>query len=127
MMSTEATRTCFWCHEQHPTDEDGRIAYHDYPVPCRMVCRGSKWPSVEHIAATDVEFRHVVADYLEGGASLGVVVPELAERMATEFEQNVRWPTRVVRGDASPHPLLRLKIVKWIGKQLREERSSEAG
>lgn len=122
-MSPDKTQTCFWCHEQRPVDEDGRIAYHDYPVPCRMLCRGARRFSVEHIAATELEFRCVVGDYLEGGATLRVIVPELAEAMRREFPADSDWPRRLVAGTAHPHPLLRLKIVKWIGLQLRKERS----
>ena len=31
-------------------DADGYIAYHDFPVPCRAVCRGAKYSSVEDTA-----------------------------------------------------------------------------
>lgn len=38
------------CSKTVALDADGYIAYHDFPEPCRAVCRGSKHSSVEDVA-----------------------------------------------------------------------------
>lgn len=46
--------TCSHCRERVPL-VDGLIAYHDYPKPCRQVCRGAKMPPVEALLPKPAE------------------------------------------------------------------------
>ena len=39
---------CSHCGERMPL-KDGLLPYHDFPKPCRMLCRGAKMPPVESL------------------------------------------------------------------------------
>ena len=47
-----AAGLCQWCAEELPL-RDGLIPYHDFPKPCRSVCRGSKHPPMSAADAID--------------------------------------------------------------------------
>lgn len=38
------------CGKTVALDADGLISYHDFPEPCRAICRGAKHSSVEDVA-----------------------------------------------------------------------------
>jgi hypothetical protein len=38
------------CSKTVALDADGYISYHDFPEPCRAVCPGAKYSSVEAVA-----------------------------------------------------------------------------
>jgi hypothetical protein len=41
--------TCPHCKELQALDAEGYIGYHDFPKPCRAVCPGAKYSSVEDV------------------------------------------------------------------------------
>jgi hypothetical protein len=41
--------TCPHCKELQALDAEGYISYHDFPKPCRAVCPGAKYSSVEDV------------------------------------------------------------------------------
>jgi hypothetical protein len=47
--------TCPSCKLIRALSPDGLIAYHDFPEPCRAVCKGSRYSSVEDVESAALD------------------------------------------------------------------------
>ena len=47
--------TCSHCKELQALDAEGYVGYHDWPKPCRVICRGAKHSCVEDVEHAKAE------------------------------------------------------------------------
>lgn len=114
-MTDKILETCTHCFESVPVT-NGLTDYHDFPKPCRAVCRGAKHLSIEGVGRTPTVFQSLVAEYL--GEAEGNAL-----KMTEHFEALGKgWPSRLADGRANPRPRTKASIVRWILEQQRAER-----
>lgn len=115
------SETCTWCGEKQSVGVDGLVSYHDFPKPCRAVCRGAKRLSVEATALNEDHFKATVANYLGDDEATRNT---RCAALANYFETYRSWSMRLTTGKARPHPRMKRQIIAWICEQQRAERYS---